>query len=243
MMRVYIDESGHEGNAWVVLAGFVGTEENWKAFVPKWKEALGPQRKRLHMNRLRWNSERTRRLLARLGPIPHDCGLECVMGGVRVSDYEDLVVGTDDERLLRGYIAALSPMVTQILRGIPKNERIEFVFEEQRQYEPYVNMTMPFFTMPGSASLPDYFTDEGLPKLAKWGFVPKGTTILTDPSDYLAFAIHELNTNKESRKAKWCAPILRGDGCYGVLMSRAQVRRSVVRAQAMFNATGPFSPL
>jgi hypothetical protein len=63
------------------------------------------------MRELRWNSESTKRLLARLGPIPHDCGLKGMLGGVRFQDYEDLVSGQREEKLLKGYLAVLIPMV------------------------------------------------------------------------------------------------------------------------------------
>jgi hypothetical protein len=75
MMTAYIDESGHEGKGWMFLAGYLGNEDQWKTFVPAWKAGLGPQRKSLHMTDLRWNKDRTKHLLKRLGPIPEGCGL------------------------------------------------------------------------------------------------------------------------------------------------------------------------
>src|SRR5208282_3715746 len=81
MMRAYIDESGHEGKGWMFLAGYVGNEGQWGRFVDAWKVGLGPQRKSLHLTKLRWNQDRTRQLLARLGPIPEACGLQAMLGG------------------------------------------------------------------------------------------------------------------------------------------------------------------
>ena len=232
MLRAYIDESGHESKGWMSLAGFLGREEQWRDFVPKWKSALGPQRKFLHMRRLRWKKDSTKQLLARLGPIPEKCGLEAVMAGVRFQDYEDLVSGTPDEKLLKGYIACLIPMVIQILRGIPDDERIELVFEEQREYAPFVDMALPFAAMPEPWKL----TKDGRPKLAKWSFVPKGSTVMTDPADYLAFALREVWTDRKSKKAEWCKPILAsgsGEG-YGLIMQRDRIRRMVTNAQMLF---------
>jgi hypothetical protein len=124
MLRGYFDESGHETKEWVCLAGFIGTKEQWVDFLTKWRAGLR-QRPTLHMRNLRWKQERTKRLLARLGPIPHACGLDGARGVVRVSDYADLVTGTDDERVYKGYIACLMPMVELILKGVPSDERIE----------------------------------------------------------------------------------------------------------------------
>jgi len=236
VLRAYLDESGHESKGWVFLAGFVGTEEQWRDFVPKWRTGLG-KRNFLHMNELRWKSERTRKLLERLGPIPASCGLEGCMGGVRVKDYEDLLVGTEDEKLLRGYIACLFPLLIQILRGTPRSQRIELVFEEQRQYAPFVEMALSMFAatscIPGAAEWKS--TPDGKPRLAKWSFVPKGSTIMTDPADYLAFALREAWTNKNSKKTQWCQPMLTSGGGhgYGSIMNRERIRRSITNAQNM----------
>src|SRR5208282_5208121 len=165
-------------------------EGQWGRFVDAWKVGLGPQRKSLHLTKLRWNQDRTRQLLARLGPIPEACGLQAMLGGVRFGDYEDLVSGTREAKTLKGYMSCLMPMVLQTLKGLPENERIELVFEQQDEYEPFVNMALPFFSVRDPYA-PWIFTGDGKPKLAKWGFVPKGSTLMTDPADYLAFALRE----------------------------------------------------
>jgi len=232
MLKAYIDESGHESKGWMFLAGFLGREEQWRDFVPKWKSALGPQRKFLHMRRLRWKKDSTKQLLARLGPIPEKCGLEGLMAGVRFQDYEDLVFGTREEKLLKGYMACLMPMVIQTLRGIPDDERLELVFEQQREYQPFVNMALPFAAM---SNQPWQVTKDGRPKLAKWSFVPKGSTVMTDPADYLAFALREVWTDRKSKKAEWCKPILTsgsGKG-YGVVMKREMIRRIISNTQML----------
>ncbi len=225
MLRAYLDESGHESKGWMFLAGWLGNSEQWTKFATEWKKGLGPQRKFLHMTDLRWNQERTRKLLARLGPIPESCGLKGLLGGVRFEDYEDLVTGTPEAKLMKGYMACLFPLVEQTLKGIPKEERIELVFEHQREYEPFVDMVLPTFTVPNRHA-PWHMMLNGKPKLAKWGFVPKGSTILADPADYLAFALREAWTDKTSKKAQWCSPILKaGDGTgFGAIMKRKQIR-------------------
>lgn len=234
MLRAYIDESGHESKGWMFLAGYLGREEHWSDFVPKWRMALGPQRKFLHMKTLRWNKDSTRRLLSRLGPIPEACALEGCMAGVRYQDYEDLVVGTPDEKLIRGYIACLYPLVIQVLRGTPRTDRVEFVFEQQRQYAPLVNIVMPIIAQaerPGNEEWK--LTPNGKPRLAKWGFVPKGSTLMTDPADYLAFALREAWTDETSKKAQWCKSILTaGSGTgYGKVLRRKEIRPLIEDAQ------------
>jgi len=208
MLTAYIDESGHEGKGWMFLAGWVGDCSQWKHFADEWRKGLGPQRKSLHMTDLRWNRDRTRVLLERLGPIPERCHLQGIMGGVRYGDYEDLVVGTPHAKELKGYMSCLMPMVAQTLKGIPRDERIELVFEQQNEYEPFVNMALPTFTVPDRHA-PYHMMPDGKPKLAKWSFVPKGTTILTDPADYLTFALREVWTDQKSKKAKWCRSIFK----------------------------------
>ncbi len=246
MMRAYIDESGHEGRGYVVVAGFFGDEKAWEAFEPKWRAALG-QRQTLHMTALRWKKDSTRRLLERLAPIPNACGLLRCIGGVKVSDYEDLI----DEPIsmmyphgslyvpanvivpIKGYEAVLAPMVINVLRGVPNTERIEFVFEEQREYAPAVDNVMAFASMKDMAYK---VTKDGKPKIAKWGFVPKGSTVMTDPADYLAFATREHCTNPNMKKAKWTRAILEaGDGqAFGRIMTRDEIRSRIKTSRALF---------
>ena len=186
------------------------------------------------MTDLRWNKDRTRALLARLGPILENCGLEGVMGGVRYEDYEDLVVGTEDEKLLKGYVACMVPMVINILRGTPQDERIELVFEGPAGAAPFAHLALSMFAIP-NREFPWKFTKDGKPRLAKWGWVPKGSTVMTDPADYLAFALRETWTDENSKKAKWCDPILSsGSGeALGRRMSRDRIRKTVKDAQMM----------
>jgi hypothetical protein len=233
--RAYIDESGHEGKNWVFLGGFLGSEEQWTEFVPKWEKGLGPQRPFLHMNRLRWKKESTRQLLERLGPIPDECGLIPVVGGVKRQDYEDLVSGTPEAKLLKGYVACIPPMVIQILRYIPKDERLELVFEDQHEYQPFAHLALKMGVLHATINQSWAVTTDGRPKLAKWRFVPKGSTIRLDPADYFAFALREAYTNPNSKKRKWCAPVLRsgkGEGV-GVIMKREMIRRIVINTQMM----------
>jgi hypothetical protein len=123
-------------------------------------------------------------------------------------------------------------MVINILRGTPQDERIELVFEEQREYMPFTDLALRMFWIRDS-SAPWRFTKDGAPRLATWGWVKKHSTILTDPADYLAFALRENWNNPDSTKAVWTRPILNsGSGqAYGIRMTREQVRKRIKDAQ------------
>jgi hypothetical protein len=229
MLTAYLDECGHEQKNWQFIAGFFGNDDQWKSFAPMWSAALG-KRKNLHMKGLRWNDRRAERrikpLLERLAPIPEQCGLTPIVGGIRYGDYEDLLIGTPWEKVLSGYIHCLFSLVMQTLRVLPPDERIEFVFEAQDTYEPYAHAAFTkFLAVPGDSWRA--MTD-GRPKVAKWSFVPKGTTILTDASDYAAFAMHAAWTDINSRKAQWCVPLLRScdhsNRGIGSIMNRKMIR-------------------
>jgi hypothetical protein len=232
VLTAYLDECGHERKDWQFVAGFFGNSGQWKDFASKWTPALG-KRKKLHMNSLRWNDKRAERrikpLLERLAPIPEQCGLTPIVGGIRYGDYEDMLIGTPWEKAMAGYMHCIFAVVIQTLRVVPSDERIEFVFEVQGVYEPYVNAAFI-----KSLAVPDHpfkTMSDGRPKVAKWSFVPKGTTILTDSADYLAFALHAAWTDRESRKAQWCESLLRScehnNRGVGSIMNRKIIRQVV----------------
>jgi hypothetical protein len=230
MITAYLDESGHEAKNWMFVAGFFGNDEQWNALVPLWTDALGRQRKHLHMNSLRWASTGTRNLLSRLGPIPYKCNLQPTLAGVRVGDYEDLITGTPAQRLLKGYLVCIIPLVIQLLRVIPGNERLEIVFEQQKEYEPYAHLALAALTDMRVFQQDFMRTDTGLPKLAKWSFVPKNSTSLTEPADYIAFALRHLWQDKDSKKTQWCRPILDPSGgtAIGAILRREQIREVMI---------------
>jgi hypothetical protein len=229
MQTAYVDESGHETKDWMFVAGFMGDDEQWKQFVPMWREALGGK-EALHMNELRWKSDRTRELLARLGPVPDNCGLTAVVGGVRVSDYEDLLRGTPAKRLLKGYVACIYPLVVNILRSLPDTERLTIVFEQQHEYQPFAECALAAIVSLRNQK-PDWFlTRDGLPKLASWAFVPKNSTTLTQPADYFVYALRQLYHDRHSKKTEWCRPILKSGNGQGIgaVMTRKQIRQTIV---------------
>lgn len=167
-------------------------------------------------------------MLEKLAPIPVGCGLEPLLGGIRVSDYEDLLdpfLG----KLNCGYVSALLPLLVQILRWMPPDERLEIIFEQQDRYAGVAN-----FTLENISTLEGFImqTSDGKPKLAKWSFVPKGSTCLTEPADYLGFAVAQYYKDKNSIKSKWCMPILRSVDtvqAIGAIMNREHARLEVTQ--------------
>jgi hypothetical protein len=226
MLTMYLDESGHETSSWMFVAGFIGNDEQWKELVPLWKAALGPQRRHLHVKELRFKKDRDRRLLARLGPIPDQCGLTPVFGGVKCADYEDLVAGTPGEKLLKGYIACLYPLVINVLRAIPRNEHIEIVFERQDEYQSRTEHMLYALSSIKNHNTECFFTEDGEQRLARWSFVSKSSTVLAEPADYFAYALRHVYHDKNSRRSKWCEPILKsgnGEGP-GAIITRDEIR-------------------
>ena len=200
-------------------------------------EALGPQRKRLHMHKLRWKNPATKKLLARLGPVPQECGLKGIVGGVRYSDYEDLVRGTVVEKLSEGYLWSFFPLVQTMLKYIPRDERVELIFGEQMEYRDRAHELLSFISQE-SPDHPDWMSNEGLPKLAKWGFVPLSSTILLDPSDYFASALAHHHRDKTSQKAQWSQPILDSTEWIGKILNREEIRGQVTRCRQTLTRHG-----
>lgn len=235
MLTMYVDESGHETTDWMFLAGFLGNEDQCKKCCQLWKDALGPQRKHLHMKTLRFKKDCDRQLLARLGPIPDECGLTPVLGGIKYEHYKDLVAGTKGEKLLKGYIACLYPLIINVLRSIPRNERLEIIFEAQNEYQPYAEHVLTALSGIRHHKEEWFVTEDGAQKLAKWSFVPKNSTVLTEPADYFAYALWQLYQDKNSRRSEWCAPILKSGNGEGIgrIMSREEIRMIVKQTPIM----------
>jgi len=134
MYTAYLDETGVHDNHWVFIAGFLGKKEQWESLIPQWKLGLG-QREKLHMHKLRWANSSTKRLLSTLGPIPKRCGLRPVVGGIKYSDYEDLIKGTIIQKPAQAYLCSMVALVSSILKFLPTDERVELVFAEQSKYK------------------------------------------------------------------------------------------------------------
>lgn len=200
MLTAYLDESGHEGRNLMVLAGFLGDSVQWGSCAENWKAALG-QRKHLHMTELRWSKpERIEKLLCALGPIPHAAGLRAVFTTAAMSDYDDLTLGTELQQLYKSYMIALMGMVHVIAEGIPSNETFKLVLEANDRYR--MNVESLF------RATKKLQTSDGRQKLVSIEFVDKGVTSLTEPADFLAYALIQQHRNPGSVRERLCAPIL-----------------------------------
>jgi hypothetical protein len=240
VLTAYVDESGQEQNNWMFVAGYFGNEEQWRSTAEAWRLAIAP-RKSLHMVKLRFKKDRERRMLERAGVVPRNCGLTPILGGVRRSDYEDLMaIGTREEKLMNGYICCCFAMVINALRGIPANERLEIIFERQDRYWWMTDIAMSVIA--SFRYYPDILLPDGTPKLASWRSVPKESTPLTQPADYLAHALLQSWRDQTSVKAKWCKPILDAHGGegFGAIMRRKTIRQVILGGQMlrMFEKAG-----
>jgi hypothetical protein len=232
VLTAYVDESGQEQKNWMFVAGFVGDDKQWTDTADAWKVAIAP-RKHLHMTRLRFKKDREKRMLERAGVVPGKCGLTPVLGGVRQSDYKDLIAGTREEKLMNGYICCCFAMVINTLRGIPPNERLEVVFERQDRYWWMTEIAMNVIA--SDRTNKEMLLPDGTPKLANWRSVPKGSTPLTEPADYFAHALLQAWRDKNSVKSQWCKPILNAHGGegFGAIMRRPTIRQIIQQGQML----------
>lgn len=60
-------------------------------------------------------------------------------------------------------------------------------------------------------------------RLAKWSFVPKGTTCLTEPSDYLCFHLWQSFIDASSTKSIWTQPIIEKNAVTKDRLTRREV--------------------
>ena len=190
MYTAYLDETGVHANHWVFIAGFLGKKEQWESLIPRWKLGLG-QRKKLHMHKLRWGKRSTERLLATLGPIPKSCGLRPVVGGIKYSDYQDLVEGTIIQQSSQAYFWCMLALVQSILRSIPQDERVEIIFASQSKYQQRALSALSAIdnAIITNPKLDACRTSNGMSKLAKYGFTSYESTSLLEPADYYASAM------------------------------------------------------
>lgn len=229
----YCDESGHERrDQHTIIAGFLGNEDQWKALLRDWLPALG-NRRSLHTRKLFRNEKRARALLSRLGPIPAKCGLRPFVSAVKADDYWDLVDGTPVEKRAKGYCTALYTLIIDTLIYAPRDERVEFIFETQKEYEACTNEIMKAVLR---ANQKELYTSNGVPRLANWGFIPKESSPLTQPADYLANAV--LQYYRDPKGVRWdiTRPIIDSYPkldllTYGVL-SRENIRAVTIETHA-----------
>jgi hypothetical protein len=205
MLTAYLDESS-DGNLWVI-GGFVGNRQQWDAYCREWPIAIAP-RHALHLRSMRLNAAEKKngrgleKLLLRAAQVPKMCRLRPFLGIVNVGEYRHLIKGTAESAALEGYMVALGNAVGALMRLVPRNERIEVVFETQSDYE---SRRDAFFEH--MASVPEFITLGGKPIFAKWGSIPKG--VLTEAADCLTYAFLQKCIDRNSYKAAITRPFLK----------------------------------
>jgi hypothetical protein len=202
MLTAYIDESIESPRGYTVMAGFLGNKKQWTALAEEWGKALFPRR-HLHMRELRWRKDRHKEMLGKLGPIPHKCGLRSVYSSVKVSEYVDELPEFETKAVTKGYFITLIGLTASVLLAIPKGERVEFIFEEQKEFAAVREHALGLMS-----KCPILRGKRGKSALAKWSSVPKSS--LLEPSDYLAYAVMQNLVNVNSNRSRLCLPILAG---------------------------------
>jgi len=177
--------------------------------------------------------ERHRALLVRAGAVPDKCGLTPILGGVRFEDYSDLIKGKRDEKLMAGYVVCCFAMLVNTLRGIPKNETLEIVFEQQLIHGGNVSIALHALQ---SVSMGELCLPDGTPKLSSWREVPKEATVLTEIADYYAYALFQQWKDKRSFKSDLCEPIMKSGGGegFGAILRRPMIREIISGGQLLF---------
>jgi len=231
MITVYLDESRHtDPNSYMVVAGFWGKKEQWDALIPDWMAALG-KRQSLHMRTLRLNSERgakrAEKLLAKLGPLPYKHGLSPVYGAVKTSDYMDLIAGSYLEAQLPGYVVCLTAVMQRLSRIIPAHESITIICEINKRYEAIATQSFRQVSAADPISRPDR------PYFSGIEFIPKNTSVLTQPSDFLAYAIAEAHEDQTSQKTQLTSTIAGPAGkVLGLTLKREDIRRMALNVKS-----------
>ena len=227
MITVYLDESEQSSiGKYMAVAGFFGSDQQWAALEPEWKDGLG-KRKSLHMNTLRINSkpERAKQLLDRLGPLPRKHGLKPICSTVRVADYLDLIAdGGLAVKALHGYTVCFGSILEALNKIVPGHESVKVVCEIQKEHGYHAYRMFRALTMRMASPSKPYF--------AGIEFIPKNS-LLTQPADFLAFAVTHWHEDKNSLASKVCRSILGEDGTtYGYKLGRAFVRSVISSTKA-----------
>jgi hypothetical protein len=172
--------------------------------VKEWGKITGG--KPIHLAEMRLGSsnapKRWGQLLKDLAPVPLAAGLRPFVGSVKTSDYADSVRGTVAELVFRGYPIALLAMVDGILNSdISKQDRIEFIFEQQKEFD--VARGRIFADL---MELPEYKTHHNKSRIAKHSVAKR--SLILEASDYLAYAVLQHLIDPSSQKATLTSPML-----------------------------------
>jgi len=179
--------------------------------------------------------------LARLGEIPHKHKLIPIHGATKVSDYADLIEHDPKYKnkvILNGYTAALNLVFNKLLDNFSPMTVIKIVCEQQEYYSDLANQLFRAFSM----SLAEYH-----PMITGMEFIMKNTSVMTQPADYLAFAIGKYLDERGTKKDLWCRPIFGDfdpDKLPGHTFSKVEARLAVgvVRMNIQLQLRGVLPP-
>jgi hypothetical protein len=208
-ISAYLDESQVTATTeHVVVAGFYGENTDWESFKDEWRDSLKRRaREHLHMKELRWthrNAERrTKSLLAQLGPLPYKFKLKPIYGATKISHFADMLKSEIDKEVFSGYIVCLSSILAKLCVSLPSHATLRVICEEQKVYQELARKLFHLVAKWMSKKPENPWLDE-------FGTVQKASTCMTEPSDYLAFAIGKYLDEKDSKKDLWCRPVFNG---------------------------------
>ena len=232
MLTAYLDEAGQEGREDVIIAGYIGSDEAWDKLLIKWKAALYP-RESVHVRTLRWNGRRAARLLAKLGPIPDECGLQRVIGHVRVADYADLFTEVQLRKLVPGYQMALHALINGVLRWIPRHEQVKFYFEQQDVFARQQHVVLTAYSQ--MTCFPRWTAAKASSPVGQR--CPKNTYF--EPGDALAYTVLHYARDPRSERFKVCSPFMGDRWSVGARPTRAEVRAAMQLTKQWWAAYGP----
>jgi hypothetical protein len=159
----------------------------------------------VHYTDLHWGgvaaARRLPKLLANLGEIPYKNNLTPIYGAIKASDYADMIEHEPKYKnkvILNGYTAALNVVFNELLNIFPAMAVIKIVCEQQEYYSDLANQLFRAFNTGLSAKHPMFSGIE---------FIQKDSSVMTQPADYLAFAVAKYLDERGSKKDLWCRPI------------------------------------
>lgn len=142
-----------------------------------------------------------------------------VVGTVNTIDYADLITGTVGEVHGQGAPLALVPLFRSVLNWIPKEETLEVLMEGSESLGFYYERMLKMLSRISNG------------RIAKWGFLPKDSTCLIEPADYLAFHLSSFSDDQTSVQSRWTRPIVKSNRFIVGRMPREEVRDLFVYLQ------------
>jgi hypothetical protein len=202
VLTLRLDESADSNSGRYIVGGFIGNRSQWSEHIKQWREARKPYTS-LHVSKMRLGAPkagaRYRDLLARLGPVPSNCGLTSIAGSICRSDYIDRIARTALDPLMEGYVLAILAAIDEVGTHLDRGERVQVFFEERVVHAALRERAMILWRKTPR-------TPSGWSVLSHWGSTPKGT--LTEASDYLSHAILQSDIDPNSIKSSLTSPIL-----------------------------------